>query len=291
MIGDEWTANQKETLMIGMASMGVHLMQLGLGANGESSTFYNNFPSGIGGHCQWSQIPMDMAILASADAPTSNLYKLSPSNMLLQAFELDATLLARLSPHNSENEPFTYRERPVLSTDTVSTPNTVTVNMALGGENFRITVSSNLRMKSTDGTVSSLLADPLNTGLITTATTAIPVNDATGFDGKTVYIEIADPYQVGDYLWLNRDWRVDFGQFITELRGAYSVTNNQWGAWSLFALAAGLGDSQRVPGIRWSEGRAAGWRDQTPPFETNWSEEFWTDHADTIFNATIGKLY
>jgi hypothetical protein len=288
MIGDEWTDSQKQIVLIGLASMGVHLLQLGAGANGAGTTFYNVFPNGLGGHCQWAQIPMECAILSSAYAPTSELYKYSPSNMLLQAFEFDASLLARLAPHTSANEPFDFRERSVIAVDTNSTPNTITVDMTLGGETFRMSTSPLKRVISTDDAASTLMADPLNTALLTESETLIPVESAAGFSGKTVYFEPTVDFVEGDYAWVTRGWRENFNTFEVDLRTTYSITNNYWGGWVMFALANGLHDAQRLPAIRWTESRAAGWREQSEPFQSQWAGQFWAQHAASIFAATIG---
>lgn len=280
MLGNSWTTAQKRELMVSFASMGVHLMQLGTGA----SNYYSDMPIGIGGHMQWQQIPLDCAILSSADAPTTTLHERVVSNMLLQPFEFTQPLLDRLAPHTSSNDPMDYRERSVISVDTGT--NTVRLDFGLGGERPRWKANTEKIMVSTDGSASSPIVG--NTNFNTGGVIDVPVADASKFVGKTVYFDPVVPYSLGEISWNISNYRKYFSRFDLAPTTTYISDNNRWAGWVMFALANDLTDSQRLPAIRWTEQRAVGYRVQNLPFENAWAEEFWNDHASTLFAATVG---
>ena len=287
MIGDQWSTADKTAALVSQASMGVHQLQL---AQGAGAAYIATMPQGMGGHPQWEQVPVDAAILASPDATGTNLIDKTFSAMIMQPFVVDQAFLDQLAPHNISTYPLDSRRREVLAVDTVA--NEITVEGQLPGDSSRMRIAPSKRVRVDGGAGQSRMRYIDHSTVVeisTNASVVLPVEDASQFTvGDFIYNEAVQPYALGEFAWMadNKQW--DYSGFDLEAVHQYSRTNNYWSAVVLWWLATGLNDAQRLPAIRWTEGRYFGWRGGTQPFGTAWEAEFWQEHYAALFSATVG---
>lgn len=296
ILGNEWTYAQKREAVIFMASTGIHLLQLGSG----DSSYFGKMPRGLGGHMQWQQPYVDIAEKCALGLNTSNLQQKVVSNMLLQAFQWTQPMLNEQEPHTdifkTGFKTTDYLQRSVVATDTSdSLAHTVSVEWSQTNlrDIKRWQRDSMKVLTATDGSVrtnvrnigtTQALEPPQEGPLV------VPVEDATGFDGKTTYFDTTIPWQLGEFAWQGANITQSFDPRIAS-RVTYMGNNNRWAGWAIAAVAFGVADTQRLPAIRWTEQQVLGYRKMpTEPFESGWAKEFWAEHYDAIFSASsIGK--
>lgn len=277
LMGQTWTAEQKRALIVSMAQIGVHLIQVGRG--------FGDVKDGDGGHHQWQLPAAMMAMLCCPGLISADqLYDTITTNQLRQSFIFDAALLARLAPHDSDSEPMDFRRRSIAAID----GNTVTLPFNLGGERPRWHPSDAKKMVSDNGAEVVLVAGQ-SANTFRGPAVSFDVVDASSFNvGDEVWFEPVVPFNIGDPAWVIWDLQ-SFNGFDLSPNSLYIPINNQYIALVLFMLASGLGEEPAFQAlIRHQEARVYGWRDYPEPFETRWSEDFWNQHGVALFETTIG---
>lgn len=254
---------------------------------------------GDGGHWQFMTAPLALGLYATGRAARiSELPVISPENQLSQSFTFTPELVARCVPHNSDLDPFTYRERAIQQIAN----GFIYVDFNTTGSPYWLTMDYMRVVRAADGFFETLAEDETHKRTNPDQSTVeFPQTLTTRSDfGGLVPIKVADTsqYTIGDVIHLapdytinvgDRAWTIEsadiFGSFNPGVGATYRSINT-WAAEMMLMKAtllnaSGVYDAAIGVVYEGNEG-TKGMPDHFNYYATDlgntWVEEMWNSH-------------
>ncbi len=259
--------------------------------------------NGNGAHLQFMLAAMVLGLAATGRTlEIPDIPSVAPENILSQPFIFDAAKVARLVPHTSGSEPYTYRRRAI----SIINGNEICVPMNLGGEPSQRSWNG-MQCRLANGTlVGTVITHPpqkdASGNLILINGASQPGNKASdprlyvtlsSAAGLTVGTEVycSAPYAIvaGDADWIIEDAGAEFRDYTPSATAVYRSLNT-WASVVMLIRAIGAFGSwcaaleayvvrANTPNVPSAS------IDFPPHFESTWAEAFWNTHWASLSAA------